>query len=158
MAHNIPKYYWDSVLFIAWLKNEKRKPGEMEGLAEVVSMIDKKEAVLITSVVTRTEVLESSLSTENRGMFDNLFKRTNCKMVDLNAPIGELAHDIREYYKLQGKNIKTPDCQHLATAIAYECDELHTFDEDDLLRLDGNIAGHKLKVCKPKGKQMEMFS
>ncbi|MCH8262825.1 MAG: hypothetical protein IIA77_07230 [Proteobacteria bacterium] len=87
MAQNQPKYYWDAGLFIAWLKDEKRKPGEMQGLAEVVSMIDRKDAVLITSVVSRTEVLESTLTQENKGKFDKVFQRTNCKMVDLNAPI-----------------------------------------------------------------------
>lgn len=159
MAQTLPKYYWDAGLFIAWLKDEKRKSGEMEGLAEVVSMVDRMEAVMITSVVTRTEVLESTLTDENRGTFDKIFKRTNCKLVDLNAPISDLAHDIREHYRAAtNKNIKTPDCQHLATAIAYNCDELHSFDEDDLLPLSGNVAGHKLIVCKPKGKQMVMFS
>ena len=130
----------------------------MQGLAEVVSMIDKKEAILITSVVSRTEVLESTLTTKNRGAFDELFKRTNCKLVDLNAPISELAHNIREYYRQQGKKLKTPDCQHLGTAIIYKCDELHTFDEGDMLPLNGNIAGHNLVICKPKGKQMVMFA
>lgn len=157
MAQNQPKYYWDAGLFIAWLKDEKRKPGEMQGLAEVVSMIDRKDAVLITSVVSRTEVLESTLTQENKGKFDKVFQRTNCKMVDLNAPISELAHDIREYYKASGKVLGTPDCQHLATAIAYECDEFHTFDEDDLIPLSGNVAGHNLIICKPKGIQMVMF-
>ena len=150
-----PKYYWDSGLFIAWLKDETRKPGEMEGLAEVVSMIDKKEAILITSVITRTEVLESSLTSENKGKFDLLFKRTNCIQVDVNAPISEMAHDIREFYKTKtGKNLKTPDSTHLATAIIYQCDELQTFDEDDMIPLSGNVADHNLVICKPKGKQM----
>jgi len=154
----IPKYYWDSGLFIAWFKDEKRKPGEMQGLAEVVSMIDKKEAILVTSVITRTEVLESTLSDENKGMFDKLFKRTNCKQVDVTAPISELAHDIREFCKNStGKNLGTPDSQHLATAIVYKCDELHTFDEDDMTPLNGNVAGHNLVICMPKGKQMVMF-
>ena len=155
----IPKYYWDSGLFIAWFKDEKRKPGEMEGLAEVVSMIDKKEAILVTSVITRTEVLESSLSKENKGEFDKLFKRTNCKQVDVDAPISELAHDIREFCKNStGKNLKTPDSTHLATAIIYECHELHTFDEDDMISLNGNVAGHNLIICKPKGKQGVLFT
>ena len=155
----IPKYYWDSGLFIAWFKDEEREPGEMQGLAEVVSMIDKKEATLVTSVITRIEVLESSLSNDNKGQLDNLFKRTNCIQVDVDAPISELAHDIREYYKnLTGKNLKTPDCTHLATAIVWECDELHTFDEDDMISLNGNVAGHNLIICKPKGKQGVLFT
>jgi len=156
MTQNQPKYYWDAGLFIAWLKDEKRKSGDMEGLAEVVSMIERKDAVLITSVISRTEVLESTLTQENKGEFDKIFQRTNCKMVDLNAPISELAHDIREYYKASSKVLGTPDCQHLATAIAFGCDELHTFDEKDMIPLSGNVAERNLIICKPKGEQMVM--
>ena len=125
----------------------------MQGVAEVVSMIDKKEAVLVTSVITRTETLESTLSEENKGLFGALFKRTNCLLVDVTAPISDIAHEIREYYRERGKNIKTPDSTHLATAIAYQCDELHTFDGDDMLKLSGDVAGRNVTICKPKGRQ-----
>jgi predicted nucleic acid-binding protein len=130
----------------------------MDGLAEVVSMIDRKEAVLVTSVISRTEVLEASLSPQNQGTFDNVFKRTNCKLVDVTSPISGLAHDIRSFYRANGRNLKTPDCTHLATAIAYECVEMHTFDEDDLIPLSGNIAGRSLIICKPRGRQRVLFT
>jgi hypothetical protein len=55
-------------------------------------------------------------------------------------------------------SVELPDAQHLATAIAYkEVDEFHTFDGDDLLRFNGNVAGFNLKICKPTAIQKWLF-
>lgn len=34
MAGSEPTYYWDSCLFVAWLKDEERKSGEMTAFAK----------------------------------------------------------------------------------------------------------------------------
>jgi len=34
--------YWDTAVFLAWLQNEVRMPGEMEGVAELAILIDQK--------------------------------------------------------------------------------------------------------------------
>ena len=157
MRQGKPIYYWDANVFLAWLKDERRKPGEMEGLAEVIAMIDRQEAILMTSVMTRTEVLESSLPARAQNLFDKIFDRQNIVSVDVTAPIGNLAHQIRDYYRQNGRSLKTPDSIHLATAINCKADELHSFDEDDLIPLSGNIAGYRLIICKPKGMQGVLF-
>lgn len=157
MRRGKPIYYWDANVFLAWLKDERRKPGEMEGLAEIAAMIDRQEAILMTSVLTRTEVLESTLPNNAQNLFNRIFDKPSIVSVDLTAPISVLAHSIRDHYHRNGKRLKSPDCVHLATAIHHKVDELHTFDEDDLIPLSGNIAGNKLIICKPKGIQGELF-
>lgn len=157
MRQGKPIYYWDANVFLAWLKDERRKSGEMEGLAEVIAMIDRQEAILMTSVMTRTEVLESSLPARAQNLFDKIFDRQNIVSVDVTAPISNLAHQIRDHYRQSGRGLKTPDSIHLATAINCKADELHTFDEDDLIPLSGNIAGYRLIICKPKGLQGVLF-
>lgn len=54
-----------------------------------------------------------------------------------------------------------PDAIHLASAILYDATEFHTFDgaraganKAGLLTLDGNVAGHRLKICAPKAEQL----
>jgi sortase (surface protein transpeptidase) len=37
----------------------------------------------------------------------------------------------------------------LATGIHYEVNAFYTVDEDDLLPLNGNVAGYTLLICKP---------
>ena len=47
---------------------------------------------------------------------------------------------------------KPQDAIHAATAALNDVDELHTFDGNDLIGLDGQIPmanGQRLKICKP---------
>ncbi|TAL45148.1 MAG: type II toxin-antitoxin system VapC family toxin [Methylovulum sp.] len=147
-------YYWDSPIFISWLQDEKRKPGEMEGVFELATKFEKKEIVLITSVVTLTEVLETRISPQAAKIFERFFKRRRAVLINLDPRIASLAGSIRAYYLQKGKQLSTPDSQHLATAIQHKVDELHTFDEDDLLPLNGNVANHPLVICKPHAPQL----
>ena len=56
-----PLYYWDSCLFVAWIKDEQRKGDEMAGVREVISRAKRREVTIMTSVLTTTEVLQSKL-------------------------------------------------------------------------------------------------
>lgn len=41
------KYYWDSCVFIDWLKGEQGKPTRnLDGIREVVELFNKREAIL----------------------------------------------------------------------------------------------------------------
>lgn len=162
MRSGKPVYYWDSCLFLAWVKDENRAPGEMEGLAEVVAMVDAGECFILTSVMTRGEVLDSSLTVEAQEKFRSLFSNPVFTFADVSLPISEVASQIRDFYKgqkPQPMSVKLPDATHLATAIAYrEVDEFQTFDADDLLRFNGNVAGYKLKICNPSAVQKQLFT
>lgn len=148
-----PKYYWDANVFIAWIKNESRsESGEMKGLEEIVYEIDSGKAILVTSVLTTTEVFSGNLTTEQKQRFDSVFKRPSTVRINVDTNISQKASEIREYYKESGQNIKTPDAIHLATALLLQVDAFHTF-EDKLLELDGNVMGHNLTICKPAGRQ-----
>lgn len=149
-----PVFYWDSPIFISWLQDEKRKPGEMEGVYELAEKFEKKEIILVTSVTTFTEVLETRITAEAAKIFENFFKRRNAILMNIDARIATLARSIRGYYDQRGKKLSTPDSQHLASAIHYRVDEMHTFDEDDLLPLNGNVADHRLIICKPHTPQL----
>ena len=153
MRQSKPTYYWDASLFLAWLMNESSKPGEMEGLAEVAWLVDRNQAIIVTSVMTKGEVWQSALPVNVRVMFADVFKRPNVVLVDLSDPISALGGVIREDYASRHAKLKLADAQHLATAIACKVTEFHTFDENDLIAKSGNVAGYKLIICKPKGIQ-----
>jgi hypothetical protein len=38
-----PIVYWDTCIWLAWIKNEKRDPGEMEGVQEQVDQFEKRK-------------------------------------------------------------------------------------------------------------------
>ena len=165
MAGNSPLYYWDSCLFIAWLKDEQRKTGDMDGVREVIEQAKRREVKLITSVLTLTEVLSSQIPIGIDTLFANLLKRISKQGVDIK--IATLAHDLRDFYvqkavEHERKILSTPDALHLATAILCRADEFHTFDESNsrnslgLLPLTGNVADHNLTICKPIARNPEL--
>jgi predicted nucleic acid-binding protein len=145
------KYYWDSCAFILWL-DEKGDQLVVDGLAQVVKEVESGQADLFTSALTKSEVLRGKMSPEQRDRFNRLFQRRNMVAVDITSRVLALSEEIREW----NRKISTPDAIHLATAILYEADEFHTTDGGgkrkrggDLLPLNGNVAGHKLKICIP---------
>jgi predicted nucleic acid-binding protein len=151
-------YYWDTCLFLAWLNDEPRKSGEMDGVRELIARHKRREIRLMTSVLTQVEVLQSRLPVGMGSLFLEVLKRLTRMGMDIK--VASLAHDIRDYYLIHsdqhgGKRLSTPDAIHLATAILYRADEFHTFDEK-LIPLSGNVGGHDLRICKPEARSPEL--
>jgi predicted nucleic acid-binding protein len=163
------KYYWDTAPLIAWLTDERREdPSEMSGLAEVLEMVDRDRAVIMTSVLWRAEILDLGLSAVQRRKLDAAFDGLTVIELQVDSRIMELAGEIRAFQKKSKskseiKYVSVPDAIHLASAIHYEAHEFHTFDgkrkginSGGLLTLDGNVAGHRLKICSPRAIQLRI--
>lgn len=167
MNGNKDIYYWDTCMFSAWLADEQRKSGEMDGVREVVTRIKKRDASLVTSSIMLAETLPSKLPAGVYNLLEGFLRRTNIQVQAVSIKIARLAGDIRDYYaqnSVNGKSkLATPDSIHLATAIISGVTEFHTFDSGEkdkkfigLLQLDGNVAGHRLKICKPSARQPQL--
>ena len=148
-----PLYYWDSCLFIAWMKDEQRNSGEMTGVREVIERSRRRDAKIMTSVLTTVEVLEGKIPAGVSTLFHGLMKRV--VRVGMDIKVAQLAHDLRNHFDGKGVKLKQPDAIHLATAILYRADEFHTFDEQ-LIAMSGDVAGHRLKICKPEARSPEL--
>ncbi len=171
-AKKRPVIYWDTCVFLAWMQNEKRAAGEMEGLDEVSSLVKKDKVVLVTSTLTRAEVLKGKVSKEAMEKYSKLFRRSNVVPLILDTPVSVLTSDIRDFYNPTDFELLTPDAIHLATAIHHKVTEFHTFDGCNpkrkprkpdkqrcgLLLLDGNVAGHVLKIRKPNAEQLGLLT
>lgn len=158
MATGKPKFYWDACIFIAWIKDEIRPPGQMEAIAKMAASVDAGQAILMTSVITRTEVLESILTDEQKGRFDAALKRRFIQAIACDMKIADRARVIRDYYKSKQIIMDTPDSIHLATAIIYQANRFLTFDGESkkrrpsrakLTSLSGNVAGYSLEIAVP---------
>lgn len=165
MAGVEPIYYWDTCLFLAWIKDEQRPTGEMDGVREVVERFKRREVKIVTSVVTTVEVLSGKIPIGMESLISGLMKRINRLGVDMK--IAQVAHDLRNYYsinrdKYDGKILSTPDAMHLATAILHRATEFHTFDRDGdgknlgLLPLSGDVGGNRLIICKPQARNPQL--
>jgi hypothetical protein len=84
------------------------------------------------------------------------------KTVPLSDMIATKAGQLRKYYRNINDGrppLCRDDAYHLATAIVYDVDVMHTFDASDkkncrgLVDLNGNVAGYPLKITKPKTAQ-----
>ena len=166
MAGSNLVYYWDTCVFLAWIKNEvSRKPGEMDGVREVINRLNKRQLSIMTSVLTITEISASKLPAGSDDLFEQVLQRPNVSKVSVDIKIARLARELRNYYitknGVDGLTLTVPDSLHLATAILYKPIEFHTFDERDnpkikalgLLPLSGDVAGHNLTICKPMAQQ-----
>lgn len=162
-------FYWDSAPLITWITDEQRSAEEIAGLEEVVELVERGKAVLFTSAIWRVEVLDSSLTDKQVRTLKKLFEGRHITDVAADGRVFDMAHEIRNYYQIKRNTapnqpkISTPDSIHLATAILYEATEFHTFDgasqnggRGKLIGLNGNVAGHKLKICAPAGSQFRL--
>lgn len=151
------KVYWDTCIFIAWIKNERRSnPLEMDGILECVERAERGETLIVTGQIVKPELMTVRLETEQRALLDRLMMRRCAQILSDNPRIMDLAGEIRAFYLDQGhgKTLSVPDAVHLATAIYYRVDAFYTFDKGKrgglgLLQLDGNVGGHNLHICKP---------
>lgn len=147
-----PKFCWDSCVFIALLTGEERPQEDTDGLREVVDLVDRRQATIITSSLVRSEVFDDASDPTSRQRFEDLFKRPSCVLVDVNRAISDKAGQLRAQCRASGRRLETPDAIFLATALLFKVDALHTFDTK-LLALSGNPAVGELVVTKPHAVQ-----
>ena len=169
MATGKPRFYWDAAPLLAWITDEVRPDSsEMDGLAQIIELVEAGKAILMTSVLWRAEVLQAALSDEQRRLVTRAFQHRYIQELSIDARIMDLASELRSYHKNHGekdalKNLRTPDAIHLASALQYDATEFHTFDGKKvsggaagLLTLNGNVGGRPLKVCVPKAVQLRL--
>ena len=82
-------------------------------------------------------------------MIEAAFEQDFVKLVPVDAEVAKIARRLlREQQNLK----KRPDAIHLASAIKWSIDQLHTYDPNDLLVLDGKLktkAGGILRITLP---------
>lgn len=103
--------------------------------------------------------------------YNLIMRRPNVVSQNVDLPVAKLTSEIMDFYIASDFELLTPDAIHLATALHLNTHEFHTFDGSDaskkprrskyqrcgLLKLDGNVAGHKLSVVRPSAQQFGLF-
>ena len=161
--------YWDTCIFLAWMNNEIRPAGDMEGLGRIAELVQRAEVVLVTSTLTRAEILQSKTTPDAMKRYDMLLRRSNVVSQNMDLPIAKLTSELMDYYLQSDFELLTPDAIHLATAIHVNVNEFHTFDgstprkprrskyaRSGLLLLDEDVAGRKLRITRPSSDQYEL--
>lgn len=166
MASSRPKYYWDACIWITLINDRDSVRGQC--CQYVLKLADAGECEIWTSSFTLAEVYKRKCDDEQVGLqedqdrhFEDLIEQEFVKKISVDVDVATVARRLLRRFPKIGK---PQDSVHVASCILENIDELHTFDREDLLHLDGEIVRadkQKLRICMPpyppSGDQMEMF-
>lgn len=148
------RVYWDSCTFLGLINQEA---GKLNDCAAVWKEAEKGDVIIYTSFFTFAEVFKvkceeagKPLSEEGDRQIELLLRQKWIRPAIVDERIGIASRRLMRHHP-QCK--KPSDGVHLATALALNVDEMHTFDGSDLLGLDGKVNradGKLLKICPPK--------
>lgn len=145
--------YWDANVFHALFQREE---GRLEACSRIETEAKNGNVQIYTSAVTLVECLwikakgdppgrPSKLRPEHEKRIQEYFMQPFVKIVNCDRRIGESARSLVWKYE----HLRWKDAIHVATAISQPIDVLHSFDNDDLVRLSGKIGAPPLKISNP---------
>lgn len=148
------RIYWDTCAFIGLLNAEPDKKRELE---IVYAMARSGKAELWTSTLSMIECRrlkseehsQKPLDEENEKKIGDIFNQPFIKPIPLASDIAEMGRSV--WRKTVGLK-KYQDAVHLASAMRWNIEMMHTYDRDDLLHLSEKITcrnGNMLKICYP---------
>ncbi len=154
------RIYWEASVFNAWLNREAER---FDICDAILRAAERDELHIVTSALTLVEVYgyplkgwqEGRISEEQmanaEARVEGLFKAPFIEVVDLDRFIAGRARDIRRQVK--GLSGRTTDAIHLASALMTSVEEMHTYDDDDLLQLSpfqGLVIKHPSRDFQPR--------
>ncbi len=163
----IKRVYWDACIFI---KHISTKPGVpsvqdkliIDGIDEVINEAENGRMIIVTSSLTRVEVLDCKIPPDGVTRYLKFLRREIVQEYDVDPRIGNAAHDIRAFYRKVGRSLSVPDAIHVATACLRGAIELHTLDgsgkSPKMTALSGRIADRwDLTICTPRPTTGRLF-
>ena len=105
MSANPEKKYWDACIFFAWLNNEEDIHGVavIDGIAAMAKLYDDGKIVLMSSLITKTEVFDHKLKTQYaRDEFSRRFQRDNFSWILVDERVTDLSRKIGDFHARKG--------------------------------------------------------
>src|SRR6202040_778327 len=112
-----PVYYWESSIWIVYFNEGRQHADVYERIEEILKLVRRNQAILVTSVITRAELLEAKLGPANLRAYDDLFSRKNIVDQPVTRTVAMLASDYRSHFRTLRKAGNFADAIHLATAV-----------------------------------------
>ena len=153
-----PVYYWDTNMWIVYLNGGTEHPDVYERAEEIAKLIRRNQVTIVTSVITRAELLDRRLGPVKLRKYDEQLQRKNVVEQPVTRATCVRASDFRSHFPSIRKGPKFADAIHLATAVDNHVDELHTTDEDDLLPCNGDTMLGGTQVVRPVSDKPSLFS
>ncbi len=145
MASKLPRYYWDSCVFIDAIQ---KTSGRIEHIRSIEAEARRNKLQIVASTLAIAEVAKTksgTLTEEQARLIASYFENDFIIVVQVDRPVAKRASD-----HVRNHPIKPPDAIHVATAIRAGVDVLYTYDGDGqkpgLLQLDGQIGNLAIKT------------
>lgn len=153
MTNSAKGVYWDACVWLGLINQEADK---VDRCQHVISLARAGELQIWTSALSLAEVYKKNCGNGSSGIesindkaFESYIEQEFLMVAQVDFEVGTMA---RRLLRQHGRLRKPADAIHLATAVVYDLDEFHTFDEDNLIVLNGsvkNAGGRDLKICLP---------
>lgn len=147
------RVYWDSCVWIGLINQE---PDKLAVCEHVIEQAQSGSVEIWTSTLSLAEVFKKKCNGVNvttaqpsDANFENFLSQDYVVLIQVDHDVGTVA---RRLLRAHPALAKPADAVHLASALLNNVDEMHTFDGDNLLGLDGVLDradGTKLKICIP---------
>lgn len=150
MSAEIPAYYWDSCVFIAYLNDERDAYGtRIDDIGQFLDEARSGKCKIYCSTLTLAEITRKTLKTARVASFSDFLAdfRSVIVPIDPDPTTMMMAGHLRgfSYTKTGGeRKLMTPDAIHFATALTLvdtykvPLDAFHTFDAGKAKGPEGN--------------------
>lgn len=145
------RLYWDSCAFLGLINPDEAKHTDCRA---VWTQAERGDAILYTSFFAFAEVFKAKcegpakpLAEAQDKLIEAMLRQPWVHAVLVDERIGTAA---RRLMRQHPECKKPSDAIHLATALALDVDEMHTYDGNDLLGLNEKVMradGVPLKIC-----------
>jgi len=141
----VEKIYWDTDCFLAHLQAELGKVEKCDGVLE---RAERGDVLIVTSALTIAEVLwmrnAPRVPKDKAALVQKFFRKSYIRVVNVTRKISESAQT-----HVWDNDIRPKDAIHVATAIAFGCDALETFDSG-LIGKSGKAGNPLLLIREPQ--------
>ena len=140
-----PKVYWEASPFCATFNDERGRSHICFALLEAAR---KGEIELYTSTLTLIEVFKIPATPSEEEAERQIQRFFRNRWIRKQTPDWFVAIEARRLQR-QFPHLDGRDATHLATAVYLGCEYLHTYDQDDLIRCNGQVPNLLISVPQP---------
>jgi len=140
--------YWDANVFHALFG---REDGRVDACERIERAARDGGVNIYTSTATFVECIWikgkiNKFSREHEEVIGKYFMHKFIIPINCDRQIAEAARALIWKYP----HLRPKDAIHVASAISQQVDVLHSYDNDDLVKLDGKIGSPALEICYPE--------
>lgn len=131
MSSDVPTFYLDSCVLLAWIKEEEGRVRDVQALLHDAA---RGDVGLVASVLSITEVAKGATDAgeygmESRSRIDKLWlPGSPISVIEFHRLTAEAARDLLRVSHDTSTALKPLDAIHLATAVRHGVEALYTYD------------------------------